>query len=80
MNLPIQPTPVSFKMVRSLNSDLFEQQINDLLKEGWVMHGPILIQDGSFVQGMVQIELQTVKVGRDLQSNIMPVGGNLIHG
>lgn len=76
----MQPAPVAFKMVKSLNSDVFVQQVNALLKEGWVFHGPMMQSGQEWVQGMVQIEIQPIKMGSAFESSIMPVGGSPIFG
>lgn len=41
-----------FKIIKSLNIDIFQQEINDYLSKGWTLHGDILHIDEGFVQAI----------------------------
>lgn len=75
MNVPMQPTPVEYKLVRSTDPEAFQGEVNKMLKQGWLFHGPTVISDGQYTQPMIQIEIRPVKMGKMDGNDIVPVSG-----
>ena len=76
-NIPIQPTPTEYRLVRSTDADAFQGAVNNMLKDGWTFHGPTVISGGEFAQPMIQLEMRPVKMGK-MDSSIIPVEGGLL--
>ena len=75
MNVPMQPMPTEYKLVRSNDGAEFEKTVNKVLHEGWMLHGPTVQADnGGFFQPMVMLEIRPVKMGK-MDGDIMPVSG-----
>jgi hypothetical protein len=74
-NMPIQPTPVAFEVVHSTNADVLSQTVNDMLQAGWTLSGQLTQFNGELCIALVKIELQPVKLGSMLESNVLPVQG-----
>lgn len=76
-NIPIQPVPTEYRLVRSTDAEAFQKAVNTMLKDGWTFHGPTFISGNEFVQPMIQLEMRPVKMGK-LDSAILPVEGGVI--
>ena len=77
MNIPMQPMPVEYKLVRSSDPEAFQTEVNKMLKQGWMFHGPTVNSDSQYTQPMIQLEVRPVKMGKMEGNDIVPVSGIL---
>jgi hypothetical protein len=80
MQVPMQPSPTEFVVVESESSSGLSEKVNDLLRKGWFLHGPMTIDRShvgsgprSFVQPLVKIEMRPLPMGET--SRVQPVSG-----
>jgi len=74
VNVPMQPMPVEYKLVRSTDAEAFQTEVNKMLKKGWMFHGPTTHSDKGYEQPMITLEIRPVKMGKD-SNDIVPVSG-----
>jgi len=75
VNVPMQPMPVEYKLVRSTDAEAFQTEVNKMLKKGWMFHGPTTHSDKGYEQPMITLEIRPVKMGKMDSNDIVPVSG-----
>jgi len=76
MNMPMQPMPVEYKLVRSTDPEAFQTEVNTMLRQGWMFHGPTTHGETGYEQPMIILEIRPVKMGK-MDSDILPVSSIL---
>jgi len=80
MQIPMQPSPVAYKIVADTDPKVVEAEVNTLLKEGYTLHGPTTTApspDGAetlFVQPLAMVEMRPVRMGK-MDNAIIPIEG-----
>ena len=75
-DVPMQPTAVEYRVCSANSVAALTEAVNEGLRAGFTLHGPLAVTDSGYLQPLVRVELRPIRLpGQD--STIMPVSGIL---